>query len=216
MTPKFLLTALLLTATPCVFGQITPPPAADANAPRMHENHDFHGRPDFREGHGMPGRGMDHGRPGGGMRGGPMMHGMGEGAWWRNPEVATRIGLTDDQKKHIDEIFLQSRVQLIDLHASLEKEQLLLEPLMNANPVDQAKALAQISKIADTRADLEKTNAKMLLSIRAVLNADQWTKLQDRRRGPRGGEMGAGEHGPRGPQGQHGPRGQQAPAAPPQ
>ena len=76
-------------------------------------------------------------------------------------------------------------MQLIDLHASLEKEELLLEPLMNANPVDQTRALAQIGKIADTRAELEKTDAKMLLSIRAVLNADQWTKLQDRHRGDR-------------------------------
>ncbi len=147
---------------------------------------------------------------GGEMHGPMMMHGFSEGTWWRNPEIASRIGLTDDQKKRIDEIFLQSRVQLIHLHASLEEEQLLLEPLMNANPVDQGKALAQISKIADTRADLEKTNAKMLLGIRAVLNADQWTRLQDRHRGPRGGEMERGERGPRGP------RSPQAPSAPPQ
>jgi len=146
------------------------------------------------------GRGM----PGGEMHGGGG-HMMPEGTWWRNPEVVSRIGLTPDQTKHIDEIFLQSRVQLIDLHASLEKEQLLLEPLMNANPVDQTKALAQIGKIADTRAELEKTNAKMLLGIRAVLNADQWTKLQDRHRGERGAER----HGPemRGPDRQRGPRG---------
>ncbi len=108
-----------------------------------------------------------------------------EGTWWRNPEVVSRIGLTPDQTKRIDELFLQSRVQLIDLHASLEKQELLLEPLMDANPVDQGKALAQIGKIADTRAELEKADAKMLLSIRAVLNADQWTKLQDRHRGDR-------------------------------
>ncbi len=53
-----------------------------------------------------------------------------------------------------------------------------LEPLLNANPPDQARALAQISKIADLRAELEKANAKMLLSLRGVLTADQWTKLQ--------------------------------------
>jgi Spy/CpxP family protein refolding chaperone len=129
--------------------------------------------------------------PGGDMHG-PGGRMLPEGTWWRNPEVVSRIGLTPDQTKHIDEIFLQSRVQLIDLHASLEKEELLLEPLMNANPVDQTRALAQIGKIADTRAELEKTDAKMLLGIRAVLNADQWTKLQDRPRGDHRLEM----HGP--------------------
>jgi Spy/CpxP family protein refolding chaperone len=155
---------------------------------------------------------------GGEMRGREMRgHGGGmglmlpEGTWWRNPELVSRIGLTAEQQKHIDDIFLQSRVQLIHMHASLEEEQLLLEPLLNANPVDQAKALAQIGKIADTRAELEKTNAKMLLSIRAVLNADQWTKLQERHRGMRDGQdMGA----PRAMRRGYGDR--QAPQASPQ
>jgi hypothetical protein len=122
------------------------------------------------------------------------------GTWWRSPEIATRIGLSADQQKRIDELFLQSRVQLIHLHASLEEAQLLLEPLLNASPVDQPKALAQIGKIADTRAELEKTNAKMLLSIRAVLNADEWTKLQEGHRGFHGGAGGPMGHGPGGAQ----------------
>jgi Spy/CpxP family protein refolding chaperone len=122
------------------------------------------------------------------------MHGMrGEGhilppgMWWKNPELVTRVGLTPDQAKKMDDIFLQSRIKLVHMKASLEEEELLLEPLINANPPDSAKALAQIGRIADTRADLEKANAAMLLGLRAVLTPDQWTKLQ------------AGEHGPRRP-----------------
>ena len=154
----------------------------------------------------------------GGMPGGEM-HGLGghllpPGTWWRNPEVIAKLNLTGDQQKRIDDIFMQSRVQLIHMHASLEEEQLLLEPLLNANPVDQGKALAQIGKIADTRADLEKADAKMLLGIRGVLNADQWTKLRaEHPRMPHGGDMGGpgapGARGLRG-RGQAGP-----PPAPP-
>jgi Spy/CpxP family protein refolding chaperone len=121
------------------------------------------------------------------------------GMWWKNPEVATRIGLTADQQKQISDLFLQSRLQLIHLHATLQEEQLMLGPLMDATPFDEAKALAQIDKIADTRADLEKTNAKMLLNIRGVLNADQWTKLRSGAHGMHGGPRGDW-HG-RGPQG---------------
>jgi Spy/CpxP family protein refolding chaperone len=141
-------------------------------------------------------RGPDRAGPRGGERlrdeGGP--DGLGgmrvpPGTWWRNPEIAGRIGLSTDQVKRIDGIFLDSRIQLIHMHASLEEEQLRLEPLLSANPVNQQAALEQISKIADTRADLEKANAKMLLSIRGVLTSDQWTKLQQppmrpRRDGP--------------------------------
>jgi Spy/CpxP family protein refolding chaperone len=131
------------------------------------------------------------------------------GTWWRNADVVAKVGLTPEQVKHIDDIFLQSRVKLIDQHAALEKEQLLLEPLMNANPVDQKKALAEISKIADERAELEKTDAGMLLSIRGVLTADQWTKLQAGH-GMRGG------HGPGGPAGmERGSRGGRGPGTAP-
>jgi Spy/CpxP family protein refolding chaperone len=149
------------------------------------------------------------GMPGGEMHG-PGSHLLPPGTWWRNPEVIAKLALTADQQKRIDDIFMQSRVQLIHMHASLEEEQLLLEPLLNANPVDQGKALAQISKIADTRADLEKADAKMLLGIRGVLNADQWTKLRaDHARMMHGGEMsGPGMHGPMG-------RGHGGPPTPP-
>ena len=134
----------------------------------------------------------------GGPDGVGIMH-VPPGTWWRNPETVSRIGLTPDQVKRIDGLFLDSRVQLIHLHASLEEEQLRLEPLLAASSVDEQAALAQISKIADTRADLEKTNAKMLLGIRGALTADQWAKLQQHPNGP---------HGMEGPGRQDGFRGQ--------
>jgi Spy/CpxP family protein refolding chaperone len=113
------------------------------------------------------------------------------GMWWKNPEVATRIGLSAEQQKRIGDLFLQSRVQLIHMHASLQEEQLMLEPLLDATPFDEAKAMEQIDKIADTRADLEKTNAKMLLNIRGVLTTDQWSKLRNHAHGMhRPGERG--------------------------
>ena len=137
------------------------------------------------------------------------------GTWWKNPATVTSLTLTADQQKKLDDIFLQSRISLIHLHASLEEEQLKLEPLLNANPPDQTKALAQISKIADLRAELEKSDAKMLLSLRGVLTADQWTKLQaeqhsrmDRPRQDRPGDDRGSKRGPggqRGPQGPGGP-----------
>jgi Spy/CpxP family protein refolding chaperone len=120
------------------------------------------------------------------------------GMWWKNPEVAARIGLSAEQEKRIGDLFLQSRLQLIHLHATLQEEQLMLEPLLDATSFEEAKAVAQIDKIADTRADLEKTNAKMLLDIRGVLTADQWTKLRSHGRGlHRPGER--EDQGPQGP-----------------
>lgn len=113
---------------------------------------------------------------------GPGMHIAPPGMWWKNPDVAEKISLSADQQKRMDDIFQQSRLQLIDLKANVEKQEVMLEPMLSANPPDTNKVLAQIDRVASARAELEKANARMLLGIRGVLSADQWTKLQDQER----------------------------------
>jgi Spy/CpxP family protein refolding chaperone len=107
------------------------------------------------------------------------------GLWWRNPDIIQKLTITPDQQKRMDDIFQQSRLQLIDLRAAVEKQEVLLEPMLDANPPDTNKILAQIDRTAQARAELEKANAKMLLGIRTVLTPDQWTKLQTEERGNR-------------------------------
>ena len=172
----------------------------------------------------MPGRGngLGHARAGGmmarrgnlrggfaGAPGGGMEAGFGiapAGIWWRSPMVVQRLALTADQTKKMDGIFEQSRLQLIDLKANVEKQNAMLEPLLSANPPDTTKALAQIDKVAEARAELEKADAKMLLGIRGVLTPEQWTKLhQGRGAGGFGGAAGLG--GPGGPGAVSGPGG---------
>jgi Spy/CpxP family protein refolding chaperone len=125
----------------------------------------------------------DHGRHDGPM-GGAMGGGM-ERKWWKDTAVAEQLNLTPEQIKRMDTIFEQSKLQLIDLRANVEKQEVLLEPLLSANPVDSGKTSAQIDKVANARADLEKASAKMLLGVRGVLTPDQWTKLNERNRGRR-------------------------------
>ena len=100
------------------------------------------------------------------------------GRWWSNPEIAQKLNLTADQLKKMDDIFQQNRLQLIDLNASLQKAEAILEPLVDAEQPDDSKVAAQIDLVAQARADLEKSNARMLWSIRRVLTPDQWKTLQ--------------------------------------
>ena len=103
------------------------------------------------------------------------MHGM----WWKNPDLVKSLNITPDQQKKMDDIFQKSRLELIDLKAALEKQEVILHPMMDENPPDTNKILAQIDRVAQARADLEKGNARMLLGIRGVLTPDQWTKLHE-------------------------------------
>jgi Spy/CpxP family protein refolding chaperone len=178
------------------------------------------GRPEMMQGNMRPGmqqrfqgshRMHGHGGPGGGFRGheqeGGGFHIGPAGMWWKNPMVVQRLTLTPEQTKKMDGIFQESRLQLIDLKANVEKQQVMLEPLLSANPVDTKAAMIQIDKVAQARADLEKANAKMLLGIRATLTADQWTKLRSHGEG-QGGQGGPGtpgaQGGPGGPGGGQG------------
>ncbi len=143
------------------------------------------------------------------------------GIWWRDPNVVQQLSLTPEQTKKMDGIFQQSRLQLIDLRANIERQNAILDPMLNANPIEQAKTLAQIDKVAQARAELEKADAKMLLGIRGVLTPDQWTKLQNRgERGRLGMTPGMGRmmrpdgQGPRPPHAAGAPGGSPDPVAP--
>ena len=136
-----------------------------------------------------PGQRPDQGRGGwaDGMRSSSQMGPP--GIWWHNPDLVQKLTLTPDQQKRMDDILQQSRLQLVDLKANVEKQELLMEPMLAANPPDTNKVLAQIDLTAQARAELEKARAKMLLSIRNVLTPDQWTKLQAEERDNRRSRM---------------------------
>ena len=101
------------------------------------------------------------------------------GTFWRTPEMAKLLDLSDDQQKKMDDIFYQHRLKLVDLTASLQKEELVLEPLFvdTRLTTDEARIITQIDRIAEARAELEKANSRMLLHILQVLTPDQWGKL---------------------------------------
>jgi Spy/CpxP family protein refolding chaperone len=98
--------------------------------------------------------------------------------WWKSPPMVEKLSLTADQQKKMDDIFQQSRLKLIDLTASLDKQEAIMEPLVSAERPDAEKIRAQIDQIAQARAELEKANSKMLLELRLVLTPDQWKSLQ--------------------------------------
>ena len=174
-----------------------------------------------------PGMGPGVGGPGFGMHRPPLeeilgLHGA-QGRWWNNPNVIEKLKLTDDQRQQMDAILLNHREKLIDMRAAVEKSELQLEPLIGGDQPNEAQILAQIDKVAQARAELEKANARFLLALRAKLTPEQWKELKtlraermehmrsaerfERRRGPDGrdgskpqGSPPPGNPGP-GPQG---------------
>jgi len=152
----------------------------------------------------------------GGPEGGPHGHSMrpeGRGEFWKNPEAVTRLGLSPDQVKKLDDISLKGKLEEIHLRAVLEEDELMMKPLMEG-AFDEKKAEAQIDKIAEAHASLEKARAKSMLSLRAVLTPDQWTKLHSHEGMDRHHGMGEGPGGPGSMKMHGGPRPSSGPGGP--
>ena len=146
------------------------------------------------------GQGPGMGGPGFGMHRPPMERAMrGEhGRWWNNPNIVEKLKLTDDQRKAMDQIFQAHREKLVDLRANVEKAEIEMEPLVRADQPNEAAVMAQIDKVAQARAELEKANARFLFELRAKLTPEQWKQVQDFRKNHEGmrREWRRGDHGP--------------------
>ena len=168
-----------LAASALVWGQGPLPAQGQGPAPQQRQGP----APQQRQG---PGGRM------GPMPGGPRQ-GLG-GKWWDNPEMVKRLEITADQQKKMDDVWQQSRLKLIDLSATLEKEEVMMGGLMKGPQLDDAKILPAVDRIAQARAELEKANARLMLGIRHLLTAEQWEKMENE--GPRGRREGPMNGGP--------------------
>jgi Spy/CpxP family protein refolding chaperone len=121
---------------------------------------------------------------------------MPPGRWWKNAEIAKTIGLNDGQIQKIEQVFQDSRLKLVDIHAGLQKEEIKLEPLLEADNPDENAVLGAIDRITAARASLEKANAQMAFAIRRVLTPEQWKTLRSLR--PGRGHFPPPEGGPHG------------------
>lgn len=104
--------------------------------------------------------------------------GLPGGDFWLNPEIVARISLTPDQVHRLADTNLQGTLKLIQLDADLQMEQAKLEPMLSAPSVDTNATLAQLDRIADAKAAIDKADARLAFSLRAILTPDQLTKLR--------------------------------------
>ncbi|HET9178018.1 MAG TPA: Spy/CpxP family protein refolding chaperone [Terriglobia bacterium] len=107
--------------------------------------------------------------------------GRGMGEWWTSPRVAEELGLSDQQKQQLEKISQDGRLKMIDLRADLEKQEVVLGPMLRTFHPDEAQVLAQVEKVSQARAALEKERIQTMLESRGVLTEEQWKKLEDTR-----------------------------------
>src|ERR1700746_2808374 len=125
--------------------------------------------------HGKSGRMMVH-------------HEMGQ--WWKNPEIATKLQLTDAQVTQLNQVFFDHKMRLIDYGAEMEKQDLKLQNLLDADQPDESQVSAQVDQVLAARGKLEREFTMMNLNLRKQLSLEQWRQLKTMR----GAGAGPGDH----------------------
>ena len=98
--------------------------------------------------------------------------------WWKDSETVKQLQLSDGQAAQIEQAFTDSKMRLIDMMAALQKEELKLETLINADQPNENAVSNQVDQVVQARGKLEKEHAMMMLNIRRLLTLEQWKKLQ--------------------------------------
>lgn len=98
--------------------------------------------------------------------------------WWRDSAVAKELKLSDQQLTQLESTFAENRIKLIDLRASLEKEEVRLEPLLAGDVLDEAQISSQLDAVIAARGRLEKANVLMYVAMRKILTPEQSKQLR--------------------------------------
>ena len=107
------------------------------------------------------------------------------GKWWQNSEIAKKLQLSDGQIGQLDQTFYDHKLKLIDYGAEMEKQDLKLQVLLDADVPNEGQVEAQVDQVLAARGKLEREFTMMNLDLRKVLSLDQWRQLKSVR-GPAG------------------------------
>jgi Spy/CpxP family protein refolding chaperone len=95
-----------------------------------------------------------------------------------NPEIAKKIGLTDEQIETLKEEQYKLQTQKIDLRAKMEKAALEQARLLTKEDSSDEEILEAVEETGKIRTELAVVGMQQLLVIRRVLTKEQREKIQ--------------------------------------
>ena len=78
------------------------------------------------------------------------------GKWWQNSDIAKKLQLSDGQIGQLDQTFYDHKVKLIDYGAEMEKQDLKLQTLLDADVPNEGQVEAQVDQVLAARGKLER------------------------------------------------------------
>jgi Spy/CpxP family protein refolding chaperone len=101
------------------------------------------------------------------------------GRWWDDRGFAKNLKLRPEQQTRMDAIFEQNRGSLIASFQNVQQAQAQMEELSRSPAPDESALFAQIDRVAQARAELQKATTHMMLQLRKEMDADQLKRLEN-------------------------------------
>jgi Spy/CpxP family protein refolding chaperone len=99
------------------------------------------------------------------------------GRWWDDHRTIKSLKLRPEQQQRMDAIFESNVGTLMTLYTNLQREQQKFVDMPREQLQDETKVFAQIDRIEDARAALEKERFHTLMQIRKEMDPKQMKEL---------------------------------------
>ena len=100
------------------------------------------------------------------------------GRWWDDKSFAKNLKLRPEQQTRMDAIFEQNRETLASHYQGLQQAESQMGELARSPAPEEGALFAQIDRVAQARADLEKATTHLLLQLRKEMDPDQIERLE--------------------------------------
>jgi Spy/CpxP family protein refolding chaperone len=100
------------------------------------------------------------------------------GRGWDDHGFAKSLKLRPDQQQRMDAIFERNRGALTSSFQNAQQAQTQMEELAKSSSPDETSLFAQIDRVAQAHAELEKATTHYLLQLRKEMDADQIKRLE--------------------------------------
>lgn len=106
---------------------------------------------------------------------------MPHGKWWRLPAIQKSLNVTPEEQKQLDQLYTASRKNMIDLKATVEKEKLELEEIMDSQTFDKKACLKQFQSLSAAKAQLATERFSFIIGIRELFGQERYLELASKR-----------------------------------
>lgn len=100
------------------------------------------------------------------------------GKWWRRPDMARQLALTDEQQTKLDSIFRSAANELIDLRGETEKLSIALRSELDQPQLNRDNLRKLAVRLSDVQGKLFERELMMLVDMHSVLSNEQWSRLR--------------------------------------